>query len=132
MVEVAIVMGSDSDLNVMRAAGDFLKEMGVEYEYNIISAHREPDIFFAWARDLKKRGIKTVIAGAGKAAHLPGNVCGTHTSPCNRSTDKDFRSWRCGFFIFYSSDAGWNSGSDRGYKRCKKCGNTCHKDTCLK
>ena len=72
MVEVAIVMGSDSDLNVMRAAGDFLREMGVEYEYNIISAHREPDIFFAWARDLKKRGIKTVIAGAGKAAHLPG------------------------------------------------------------
>ena len=72
MVEVAIVMGSDSDLNVMRAAGDFLKEMGVEYEYNISSAHREPDIFFAWARDLKIRGIKTVIAGAGKAAHLPG------------------------------------------------------------
>ena len=72
MVEAAIVMGSDSDLNVMRAAGDFLGEMGVEYEYNIISAHREPDIFSAWARDLKKRGIKTVIAGAGKAAHLPG------------------------------------------------------------
>ena len=111
MVEVAIVMGSDSDLNVMRAAGDFLKDMGVEYEYNIISAHREPDIFFAWARDLKKRGIKTVIAGAGKAAHLPG---------------------MCGFFIFYSSNAGRNSGSDCGYKRCKKCGNTCHKDTCFK
>ena len=71
-MKVAIVMGSDSDLSIMRAAGDFLGEMGIEYEYNIISAHREPDLFFKWARDLKSRGIKVVIAGAGKAAHLPG------------------------------------------------------------
>ena len=109
MVEVAIVMGSDSDLNVMRAAGDFLKEMGVEYEYNIISAHREPDIFFAWARDL-----------------------GTHTASCNRGTDKDFGSWRCGFTILYSSNAGRNPCSNRSDKRSKKCGNTCDEDTCLK
>ncbi|EIC96689.1 phosphoribosylaminoimidazole carboxylase, catalytic subunit [Lachnoanaerobaculum saburreum F0468] len=72
MSKVAIVMGSDSDLATMRAAGDFLTKMGIEYEYNIISAHREPDIFFKWARELKGRGIKVVIAGAGKAAHLPG------------------------------------------------------------
>lgn len=72
MGKVAIVMGSDSDLATMRAAGDFLTKMGIEYEYNIISAHREPDIFFKWARELKGRGIKVVIAGAGKAAHLPG------------------------------------------------------------
>ena len=72
MSKVAIVMGSDSDLATMRAAGDFLTKMGIEYEYNIISAHREPDIFFKWARELKGRGIKAVIAGAGKAAHLPG------------------------------------------------------------
>ncbi|EFU75728.1 phosphoribosylaminoimidazole carboxylase, catalytic subunit [Lachnoanaerobaculum saburreum DSM 3986] len=72
MSKVAIVMGSDSDLATMRAAGDFLTKMGIEYEYNIISAHREPDIFFKWARELKDRGIKVVIAGAGKAAHLPG------------------------------------------------------------
>ena len=72
MSKVAIVMGSDSDLVTMRAAGDFLTKMGIEYEYNIISAHREPDIFFKWARELKGRGIKVVIAGAGKAAHLPG------------------------------------------------------------
>ena len=72
MSKVAIVMGSDSDLATMRAAGDFLTKMGIEYEYNIISAHREPDIFFKWARELKVRGIKVVIAGAGKAAHLPG------------------------------------------------------------
>ena len=72
MSKVAIVMGSDSDLSTMRAAGDFLTKMGIEYEYNIISAHREPDIFFKWARELRNRGIKVVIAGAGKAAHLPG------------------------------------------------------------
>jgi phosphoribosylaminoimidazole carboxylase, catalytic subunit len=72
MSKVAIVMGSDSDLATMRAAGDFLTKMGIEYEYNIISAHREPDIFFKWARELRGRGIKVVIAGAGKAAHLPG------------------------------------------------------------
>ena len=72
MSKVAIVMGSDSDLATMRAAGDFLTKMGIEYEYNIISAHREPDIFFKCARELKGRGIKVVIAGAGKAAHLPG------------------------------------------------------------
>ncbi len=72
MGKVAIVMGSDSDLATMRVAGDFLTKMGIEYEYNIISAHREPDIFFKWARELKGRGIKVVIAGAGKAAHLPG------------------------------------------------------------
>ena len=72
MSKVAIVMGSDSDLATMRAAGDFLTKMGIEYEYNIISAHREPDIFFKWARELKGRGIKVGIAGAGKAAHLPG------------------------------------------------------------
>ncbi len=72
MSKVAIVMGSDFDLATMRAAGDFLTKMGIEYEYNIISAHREPDIFFKWARELKGRGIKVVIAGAGKAAHLPG------------------------------------------------------------
>ena len=71
MSKVAIVMGSDSDLSTMRAAGDFLTKMGIEYEYNIISAHREPDIFFKGARELRNRGIKVVIAGAGKAAHLP-------------------------------------------------------------
>lgn len=79
MSKVAIVMGSDSDLATMRAAGDLLTKMGIEYEYNIISAHREPDIFFKWAKELKGRGIKVVIAGAGKAAHLPG-MCAALTS----------------------------------------------------
>lgn len=72
MAKVGIVMGSDSDLPVMDKAAEFLDKMGIEYEKRIISAHREPDIFFDWAKGAKDRGIKVIIAGAGKAAHLPG------------------------------------------------------------
>ncbi len=72
MAKVGIVMGSDSDLPVMDKAAEFLDQMGIEYEKRIISAHREPDIFFDWAKGAKDRGIKVIIAGAGKAAHLPG------------------------------------------------------------
>lgn len=72
MAKVGIVMGSDSDLKVMSKAADFLKEMGISFEMSIISAHREPDIFFDWAKGAKDRGYKVIIAGAGKAAHLPG------------------------------------------------------------
>ena len=72
MAKVAIVMGSDSDMTVMSKAPDFLDQMGIDYEMTIISAHREPDIFFEWAKGAEERGVKVIIAGAGKAAHLPG------------------------------------------------------------
>lgn len=72
MAKVAIVMGSDSDMPVMRKAAEFLEEMGIDFEMTIISAHREPDIFFEWAKGAEDRGVKVIIAGAGKAAHLPG------------------------------------------------------------
>ncbi|MBQ1547112.1 MAG: 5-(carboxyamino)imidazole ribonucleotide mutase [Lachnospiraceae bacterium] len=72
MPKVSIVMGSDSDLPVMRQAEEVLKELGIESEMRIISAHREPDEFFSYAKGCKDRGIKVIIAGAGKAAHLPG------------------------------------------------------------
>ena len=72
MAKVAIVMGSDSDMPVMRKAAEFLEEMGIDVEMTIISAHREPDIFFEWAKGAEDRGVKVIIAGAGKAAHLPG------------------------------------------------------------
>lgn len=72
MAQVGIVMGSDSDLSVMKKAAEVLDEFGISYEMNIISAHREPDLFFAWAKGAKDRGIKVIIAGAGMAAHLPG------------------------------------------------------------
>ena len=57
---------------VMSKAADFLDQMGIDYEMTIISAHREPDIFFEWAKGAEERGVKVIIAGAGKAAHLPG------------------------------------------------------------
>lgn len=70
--EVGIIMGSKSDLPVMQAAADVLKELGVEYEIKIVSAHRTPDIMYDYAKNAHTRGIKTIIAGAGGAAHLPG------------------------------------------------------------
>ena len=64
MAQVGIVMGSDSDLSVMKKAAEVLEELGISYDMRIISAHREPDVFAA--------GMKVIIAGAGMAAHLPG------------------------------------------------------------
>jgi 5-(carboxyamino)imidazole ribonucleotide mutase len=72
MAKVSIIMGSDSDLPVMAQAADILKKLGVEFEMTVISAHREPDIFFEYAKTAEARGVKIMIAGAGKAAHLPG------------------------------------------------------------
>lgn len=69
---VGIVMGSDSDLPVMKEAAETLEEFGVAAEVRVISAHRTPDAAFEWARGAKGRGIKVIIAGAGGAAHLPG------------------------------------------------------------
>ncbi len=72
--KVAIIMGSKSDLPVMQDAADVLKELGVEYEITVVSAHRTPDRMFSYARAAADRGLKVIIAGAGGAAHLPGMV----------------------------------------------------------
>ena len=72
MATVGIVMGSDSDMPVMAKAAEILDELGLDYEMNIISAHREPDEFFQYAKTAEERGLKVIIAGAGMAAHLPG------------------------------------------------------------
>jgi 5-(carboxyamino)imidazole ribonucleotide mutase len=72
MSKVGIVMGSDSDMPVMSKAADVLEKLGVEYEMTIISAHREPDVFFEYAKTAEEKGFKVIIAGAGMAAHLPG------------------------------------------------------------
>ncbi len=72
MAQVGIVMGSDSDLPVMKKAAEVLDELGISYEVRIISAHREPDEFFEYAKSAADKGYKVIIAGAGKAAHLPG------------------------------------------------------------
>lgn len=72
MAQVGIVMGSDSDMPVMAKAADILTQLGISFEMRIISAHREPDVFFEYARTAEEKGFKVIIAGAGMAAHLPG------------------------------------------------------------
>ncbi len=72
MAKVGIVMGSDSDMPIMAKAADVLEQLGIDYEMHIISAHREPEEFFNYAKGAKERGYKVIIAGAGMAAHLPG------------------------------------------------------------
>ena len=72
MAQVGSGMGSDSDMTVMEKAADILEELGISYEMAIISAHREPAVFFESAKNAEEKGFKVIIAGAGKAAHLPG------------------------------------------------------------
>ncbi|MBP5276724.1 MAG: 5-(carboxyamino)imidazole ribonucleotide mutase [Lachnospiraceae bacterium] len=72
MAQVGIVMGSDSDMPVMSKAAEMLDKFGISYEMTIISAHREPDVFFEYAKSAESKGLKVIIAGAGMAAHLPG------------------------------------------------------------
>ena len=72
MATVGIVMGSDSDMPVMSKACEILEQFGIDFDIRIISAHREPDVFFEYAKSAKEKGMKVIIAGAGMAAHLPG------------------------------------------------------------
>lgn len=78
---VGIIMGSLSDRKIMQEAADVLTELGVEFEMEIVSAHRTPDRMFEYAANARSRGIKVIIAGAGGAAHLPGMVASLTTLP---------------------------------------------------
>ncbi|NMG45152.1 5-(carboxyamino)imidazole ribonucleotide mutase [Aromatoleum toluvorans] len=78
---VGIIMGSNSDWPTMQAAAKILKEFGVPYEARVVSAHRTPDLMFAYADMARSRGLKAIIAGAGGAAHLPGMVAAKTTVP---------------------------------------------------
>jgi len=73
-IQVGIIMGSGSDLPTMQAAADVLKQLGVSFEIDIVSAHRTPEKMFEYAKAAHTRGLKVIIAGAGGAAHLPGMV----------------------------------------------------------
>lgn len=79
--QVGIIMGSKSDLPVMQAAADILKQLGVEHELTIVSAHRTPHRMMEYAESARQRGLKVIIAGAGGAAHLPGMVASLTTLP---------------------------------------------------
>jgi 5-(carboxyamino)imidazole ribonucleotide mutase len=78
---VGIIMGSQSDLSVMKEAAEFLDEIGVAYELTIVSAHRTPQRMFDYATTARDRGLKVIIAGAGGAAHLPGMVASMTSLP---------------------------------------------------
>jgi len=81
MNQVAIIMGSDSDLQVMEPAAELLKSFGIPFELTIVSAHRTPLRLVSYAMKAKERGLKVIIAGAGGAAHLPGMVASLTTLP---------------------------------------------------
>ena len=74
MIKIGIIMGSDSDLPVMKEAAVILEQLNIKYELTIVSAHRTPDRLMSYAKDASLRGIEVIIAGAGGAAHLPGMV----------------------------------------------------------
>ena len=80
-MKIGIIMGSDSDLPVMREAADFLSEFEIDYEITIVSAHRTPGRLYEYAQSARARGLSVIIAGAGGAAHLPGMVASITTLP---------------------------------------------------
>ncbi len=80
-IDVAIIMGSDSDLPIMGDSAKFLEDMGIPYEMKILSVHRCPDEAIEYAKSLKERNVKVIIAGAGGAAHLPGIFAAVNTCP---------------------------------------------------
>ena len=81
MIQVGIIMGSKSDLPVMKAAKEFLDEIGIPCEMNIVSAHRTPELMIEYAQNAATRGLKVIIAGAGGAAHLPGMTASMTSLP---------------------------------------------------
>ena len=81
MPQVGIIMGSQSDMRIMQDAADVLKELNIDFELTVVSAHRTPERMFDYAKSARERGLKTIIAGAGGAAHLPGMVASLTTLP---------------------------------------------------
>ena len=118
MAKVGIVMGSDSDMPVMAKAADILEKLGIDYEMTIISAHREPDVFFEYAKSAESKGFKVIIAGAGMAAHLPGMCAAIFPMPVIGIRRKRF-------FIFHRADAVWYSGSNCSDQWWSKCRTSC-------
>ncbi len=79
--QVGVIMGSTSDWDTMKHACEVLEELSIPYEKKVVSAHRTPDLMFEYAEKARQKGLKTIIAGAGGAAHLPGMVAAKTTLP---------------------------------------------------
>ena len=90
MAKVGIVMGSDSDMPVMSKAADVLAKLGVDFEMTIISAHREPDVFFEYAKSAEAKGFKVIIAGAGKCSSSAWYVCSDLSYAGDWNSHEDF------------------------------------------
>ena len=105
MAKVGIVMGSDSDMPVMAKAADILEKLGIDYEMTIISAHREPDEFFAYAKSAESKGFKVIIAGAGI-------VRGNFPDAGHRYSHAHHLSGRKRLPLLHRSDAHRHSGGD--------------------
>ena len=128
MAKVGIVMGSDSDMPVMAQAAEVLEQFGIDFEMTIISAHREPDTFFEYAKSAESRGMKVIIAGAGKAAHLPGMCAAIFPLPVIGIPMKT--SDLGGVDSLYSIDAVRDPGCNGSDQRRKECRYSCCKDPC--
>ena len=118
-------MGSDSDMPVMSKAADILEKLGIDYEMKIISAHREPDVFFEYAKTAEEKGFKVIIAGAGMAAHLPGMCAAIFPMPV------------IGIPMHTTSLGGLNRTDAKRYPGCyssdqwwRQCGTSCCQDPC--
>ena len=122
MPKVGIVMGSDSDMKVMGKAADMLEKFGIDYEMTIISAHREPDVFYEYAKSAEAKDFKVIIAGAGMAAHLP--------DAGYRNPNVREESGGCRRTLFNRSDAAWNPGCHSCDRRRSKRSNSGCKDSC--
>ena len=128
MAKVGIVMGSDSDMPVMSKAAAMLEKLGVDYEMTIISAHREPDVFFEYAKSAEEKGFKVIIAGAGMAAHLPGMCAAIFPMPVI-GIPMHTTSGRQRFPVLYRTDADRYPGGNRGNQRRSQCGDSRSKDS---
>ena len=130
MAKVGIVMGSDSDMPVMSKAADILEKLGIDYEMKIISAHREPDVFFDYAKTAEEKGFKVIIAGAGMAAHLPGMCAAIFPMPVIGIPMHTTSSGRKRFPLLYRTDAKRYPGCYSSYQRRSQCGTPCSEDPC--
>ncbi len=120
---VGIIMGSKSDLPTMEGCTKELEELGVPYELVIASAHRNPDKVHEWAGTAHERGLKVIIAAAGKAAHLGGVGCRLHAASRDWRPHEDERPRRARFPALHGADAFWCSGCVRRHQRCQE---RCH------
>ena len=130
MPKVGIVMGSDSDMPVMSKAADILEKLGIDYEMRIISAHREPDVFFEYAKTAEEKGFKVIIAGAGMAAHLPGMCAAIFPMPVIGIPMHTTSLGRKRFPVLHCTDAVRYSGSNCCNQWRCKCRPSCSEDSC--